>query len=94
MAIEKRLGIEGSNAAKFVQLIRKYGHNRDTNVEIAIVVSPFPSLSLRVYDGVVLESEDLIISRTVRQIDLKSGDKVIVLCDESQQAFYVIDQIV
>lgn len=91
--MNKRLEIEGSSAAKFVQLIRKYGHNRDTNVEVATVVSPFPSLSLRFYDGVVLESEELIISRTVRQLNLKAGDKVIVLGDESQQMFYVMDQV-
>ncbi|WP_019241519.1 MULTISPECIES: DUF2577 family protein [Bacillus] len=93
--MQKRLEIEGSGAAKMIQLFRIHGHNRDITIETATVVTPLPKLSLRLSDGVVLERDDLIVAeRLTKDVTLKAGDKVILIGNEITQFYYAIDKAV
>lgn len=61
--MEKRDIIQGSPESKMIQIIRKFGHNRDMEMEIATITSPFPNLTVRLgKDGIELDESDLIVS--------------------------------
>ncbi|WP_042348245.1 DUF2577 family protein [Bacillus massiliigorillae] len=61
--MDKRSTIEGSPAAKMVQLMKKHGFNKEMSIETATVVSPLPNLSLHLEsDGILLDCDDLIIA--------------------------------
>lgn len=104
--MDKRLTVEGSPAAKMVQLMRKYGHNREMSIEVATVVTASP-LSVKLSDGLVLQRSDLIVAESLlehtRMINgnsatigavLKVNDKVIIIGDNDTQFYYVIDKAV
>ncbi|WP_405390509.1 DUF2577 family protein [Peribacillus simplex] len=92
--MEKRMNkIEGSPASQIIQLMRKHGRNKDITIEVGTVVSPSPSLSVNV-DGIVLDSDDLIVSQTVADRGLAMGDAVIVISDDDTQFYFVIDKAV
>lgn len=55
--------IEGNGAAKLIQLMRKNGYNKDVDIELATVVTPPPSLKIRLNsDNLELDAEDVIIA--------------------------------
>lgn len=90
---EKRIGIEGSAASRMVQLMRKYGYNKDVTIEVATVITPLPDLSVRLSDGMTLDQDDLIISRLVASYALKKGDQVIVIGDDDTDNYFVVDAV-
>lgn len=78
-----------------VQLIRRHGHNRDVSIELATVITPLPDLSVKLAsDGLVLESDDLIVAGIVTTYSLVAGDQLIVIGDDDSQMYYVIDKAV
>lgn len=59
---EKRLGREGSQYSKFVQMIREVGYSRPVNVERATVTSAAPNLRIKLdADGLELDKGDLVV---------------------------------
>lgn len=60
--------MEGSGASKFVQVIRKYGYNKDVEFELATVISPPPAIKIRV-DRMKedLDASDLIIAESLTE---------------------------
>lgn len=93
--MEKRIGIEGSPGSKLKQVISKYGHNRDIKIEVATVISPYPSLTVQLsLDGIELGADDLIVTQSVLDAAPESGDMVLVICDEDAQRYFLIDKVV
>jgi hypothetical protein len=101
--------IEGSGESRLIQLIRKYGYNKDVDFELATVVTPPPNLQITLdQDELLLEKDDLIVcehltehsreltdgSTITFKTSLKEGDKVIVASLEEKQLFIVIDKAV
>jgi hypothetical protein len=101
--------IEGSGESRLIQLIRKYGYNKDVDFELATVVTPPPNLQIKLdKDGLALEASDLIVCEHLTEHSreltdgtiltfkpaLKAGDKVIVVSSEEKQQFLVIDKAV
>lgn len=91
--MDKRVSIEGSPAAKMVQLMRKFGHNREMSIEVATVVTASP-LSVKLSDGLVLERSDLILTQTASERTFIAKDKAIIIGDNDTQFYYVIDKAV
>jgi Protein of unknown function (DUF2577) len=101
--------IEGGPATRLIQLIQRFGYNKDVDFELATVVSPPPNLQIK-FDGdeIVLQPEDLVVcehltEHTRRLKDgttltfessLEVGDRVIVACMDERQLFIVIDKAV
>lgn len=110
--MDKHINIEGSPGSKLVQMIRKYGYNKDLDAEVATVVSPLPNLSVKLAsDGLVLERSDLVVAEWLTehkrsvllngspaeltfQAQLATGDRVIVVCADESQQYFVIDKAV
>ncbi|MBA9027511.1 hypothetical protein [Peribacillus huizhouensis] len=93
--MDKRIKIEGSFDSRMIQLMRKYGHNREMKIEVATVLTPAPNLTLRMpSDGLQLEREELILTATAASRNLASGDSVIVIADEDSQMYFVMDKAV
>ena len=89
------MNIEGGPASRLVQLMRKHGYNKDVSIELAMVVTPMPDLSLKLgSDGLVLERDDLIIAGIIETYSVSAGDQVIVIGDDDSQFYYVIDKAV
>lgn len=101
--------IEGSGESRLIQLIRKYGYNKDVDFELATIVAPPPNLQIKFdKDGITLDKGDLIVAEHLTQHSreladgsiltfktaLKAGDKVIVASLEEKQIFIVIDKAV
>lgn len=92
--MDKHIKIEGSPASKMVQMMRSYGYNRELTLEVGTVLSPLPNLSINLEsDSLTLDKDDLIIATTVANLDIKTGDQVIVLGDNDSQFYYVIDGV-
>jgi len=55
--------LEGTGASLFVQLIRKFGYNKDINIELATVTADPPNLKIKI-DNMPeeLEKDDLIVA--------------------------------
>jgi hypothetical protein len=93
--MDKRIGLEGSSASKFVQLIRQHGHNKDVTIELGEVLAPMPNLQIRVgVDEIDLDMDDLIVSQTAADAGLAVGDRVIIIGDDDTQLYFVIDKAV
>jgi hypothetical protein len=73
--------------------MKKHGHNRDVNLELATVISLNP-LTLRLdSDNLTLDGDDLIVSQTA-YTTLEVGDKAIVFATNNGQIYYVLDKAV
>lgn len=61
--MRKRLQIEGSPAAKMVQIIREKGFNKEMSIEVGIVISPLPDIKIRIGSNELeLDKDDLIVA--------------------------------
>ena len=80
MAKQKNLGVEGSYGSQMIQLIRQYGYNKDMSIDVGVVVTPPPKLTVRLTnDDIVLEEADLIVADNLLDHELTatiSGGKV------------------
>ncbi|KYC67167.1 hypothetical protein [Heyndrickxia coagulans] len=92
--MDKRLNIEGSPASKMVQLIRKHGYNRGIGLELGTITAPPPSISVKLSDGIELDADDIILTKTALDAGLLSGATVLIASDEDGQTYYVIDKVV
>lgn len=55
--------LEGNGAARMLQLMRRYGHNTDVDVEIGKVVALLPSIKIQLNSvNLMLEDNDMIIA--------------------------------
>lgn len=55
--------LEGSGASKMVQLIKKFGHNTDINIELGTVTASPPALKIKIDNmNLELEADDLIVA--------------------------------
>lgn len=94
MNVDKRLQIEGGGASKLVQLMRKHGYNRGVSLELGTVTAPPPSISLELSDGIELDADDVVLTKTALDSGLSGGDTVLIASDEDEQIYYVIDKAV
>lgn len=92
--MDKRLNIEGSPASKMVQLIRKHGYNKGVGLEVGTVTASPPSISVKLNDGIELDSDDVVLTQTAYDAGLVVGDSVVILSDEDALTYYVIDKVV
>lgn len=92
--MDKRLQIEGGGASKLVQLMRKHGYNRGISLELGTITAPPPSISVKLSDGIELDADDIILTKTALDADLASGATVLIASDEDGQTYYVIDKVV
>ncbi len=92
--MDKRLNIEGSPASKMVQLIRKHGYNRDIGLEVGTVTASPPNITVKLNDGIELDSDDIVLTQTAYDAGLVVGDSVVILSDEDALTYYVIDKVV
>lgn len=73
--------LEGDGAAKLVQLIRRYGYNKDVDIELATVTSAPPDLKIKVDNmKVELDRDDLIVAQCLtkhkRQVKIDGGETI------------------
>ncbi len=92
--MDKRTNIEGSGASKMVQLMRKHGFNKEVGIEVGTVTSSLPNVTIELTDGIELDQDDLVLTKTVYDAGLSVGDEVIVISDNDSQFYYVIDKAV
>lgn len=92
--MDKRLQIEGGGASKLVQLIRKHGYNRGIGLELGTITAPPPSISVKLNDGIELDSDDVVLTQTAYDAGLAVGDSVVILSDEDALIYYVLDKAV
>lgn len=100
--------LEGNGFSKLAQVIQQTGYNKDVMLDIGIVVAAAPNLRIKLQsDGLELEKDDLIVAQSLTSYtvningssaqisnELKQGEKVIIISDESTEQFYVIDRAV
>ncbi|MFT4413183.1 DUF2577 domain-containing protein [Fredinandcohnia humi] len=54
----------GTGASQLVQLIQKFGYNKDVDVELATVTAPPPNLKIKIDNmNVELEKDDLVVAQ-------------------------------
>lgn len=92
--MEKRLEVEGSAGSQFVQLMRKYGKNRDLTIDVATVKETSPLVVQLDADGLILDRADMILTATVASLTLIPGEKVVVIGDDDTQLYFIIDKAV
>lgn len=64
--MDKTLKAEGSAYARMVQLMRTYGANKDTDVEVGKIIKPFPDMQVELQsDDITLDMDDLIIAQSL-----------------------------
>jgi Protein of unknown function (DUF2577) len=73
--------LEGSGAARLIQLIRQHGYNVDVNIEMATVTSAPPDLKIKVDNmKVELDRDDLVVAQYLtkhkRQVKINGGTTV------------------
>jgi Protein of unknown function (DUF2577) len=73
--------LEGSGAARLIQLIRQHGYNVDVNIELATVTSAPPNLKIKVDNmKVELDRDDLVVAQYLtkhkRQVKINGGTTV------------------
>jgi ribosome-associated translation inhibitor RaiA len=73
--------LEGSGAARLIQLIRQHGYNVDVNIEMATVTSAPPDLKIKVDNmKVELDRDDIIVAQSLtkhkRQVKIDGGATV------------------
>ncbi|PJW21976.1 hypothetical protein CV632_01235 [Geobacillus thermodenitrificans] len=73
--------LEGGGAARLIQLIRRYGYNKDVDIELATVTSPPPDLRIQIDNmKVEIDSDDLIVAQYLtkhkRQVKINGGETV------------------
>jgi hypothetical protein len=73
--------LEGSGAARLIQLIRQHGYNVDVNIEMATVTSSPPDLKIKVDNmKVELDRDDLVVAQYLtkhkRQVKINGGTTV------------------
>ena len=70
--MQKRTVIEGSSPSKIIQMMRKYGENKDMSIDLGTVKSPPPNLKIQLdADGLMLEKGDLIIAEHLTEYKRK-----------------------
>jgi Protein of unknown function (DUF2577) len=73
--------LEGGGAARLIQLIQRYGYNKDVDIELATVTSAPPNLRIQI-DNMKFEidSEDVIVAQYLtkhkRQVKIDGGATV------------------
>lgn len=92
--MDKRLQIEGGGASKLVQLMRKHGYNHGIGLELGTVTASPPNISVKLSDGIELDADDIILTKTALDAGLTSGTTVLIASDEDGQTYYVIDKVV
>jgi hypothetical protein len=73
--------LEGSGAARLIQLIRQHGYNIDVDIELATVTSAPPNLKIKVDNmKIELDRDDLIVAQSLtkhkRQVKIDGGATV------------------
>ena len=86
---------QGDGFSQLVQLMRKHGHNKDVEIELGTVTAPPPEVLIRLDSlGFDLDKGDLIFAGRLSDTPLQEGDRVIVVSNEAQTLFYVLDKAV
>ncbi|CAH0305218.1 DUF2577 domain-containing protein [Priestia megaterium] len=86
---------QGSGHAQLVQLMRKYGHNKDIDIELGTVMAPPPEVLIRLDSfGFDLDKSDLVFASRITESPLQQGDRVIVASNDAQTLYYVLDKAV
>lgn len=84
--------VEGTPVTQILGIIKKRGYNREMSIEIGVVKTTAPALSVHLKkDNLLLEQEDLIVGKSV--LPLADGDLVIVLADDDSQRFFILDKV-
>ena len=69
--------LEGSGAARFVQLMRQHGYNKDIEIQLGKVTKISP-IEISLESGIALEEDDLIIAEGLSKLSLAVDDQVIL----------------
>lgn len=88
--------LEGSGAAQLIQLVQRFGYNKDTDIELGTVTAAPPSITVRLDNSPIeLDKDDLIVAERVTiGTGLKAGDRVIVASVNGGQRFIILDRAV
>jgi HSP20 family molecular chaperone IbpA len=73
--------LEGGGAVRLIQLIQRYGYNKDVDFELATVTSPPPDIKIKVDNvNIELDRDDLIVAQYLtkhkRQVKIDGGATV------------------
>lgn len=73
----------------------KERENRDyLGPQIGTVVNPLPNIKIRMGEKILLTSSHLIIASRLTEIELQSGDEVILIPSTDGQRYCAIDKVV
>ncbi|MEH7521681.1 DUF2577 domain-containing protein [Bacillus sp. JJ1503] len=78
MSSKNQSQLEGNGAAKLIQQMKRHGNNKEVIVELATVVTPPPSLSIRMNsDNLPVDSNEIIVAEHLtehqRTISINGG---------------------
>lgn len=86
--------LEGNGAARFIQLMKRHGHNADMTLDYGTVTSAPPAIKVRLDgDTFDLDADDLVVAGSVAD-KLTAGKRVAVLVTNNGQQYFLIDEAV
>jgi len=87
--------LTGSGISQLKEMIKRVGHNNDFTVELALVVSPLPNLSIKVIGNeLTIPKEFLIATQSAIDANLIKNDQILVSAINNGQTFIILDKVV
>lgn len=87
--------LEGDGAARLIQLMRQHGYNKDVDIELATVTSTPPNIKIQIDNmKVELDSDDIVITETLKKASPQPGDRVVVASVRNGQLYIALDKVV
>ena len=78
---------------QLAKLFKERNQQKVNGMTKGVVVSPLPNFRVSVGSEIVLDSDLLIVSTTVHNLDPKSGTDVILMPTSNGQKYFVLDGV-
>lgn len=78
---------------QFAQLFKERNNPKKTGIIEATVIDPLPNMRISLGEEIILDMDQLVVANRIYQLELKTGDEVIIVPTSSEQSFYVIDKV-
>jgi len=80
-------------AVQLAQLFKERNNTAPADAAIATIISPLPDITVSLLDEILLDQDDLIIASRLYELDLQSGDQVILIPAANGQRYYMMDKV-
>lgn len=78
---------------QLTKLFKERENVSPSEIAVAKVISIMPNIKLSLSDDIILDADDLVIASRIYEIDLQTGDSVILVPNASGQIYYLIDKV-